>query len=243
MRILVLGAGQSGTCLLTEVVRSLGLVNFTDPHIEDRKLFIHNPLRENYGTKLTTDAIEKLTIENYFNFPKALAKLMMKYKDFYIVFSIRHPLDIFMSQIVRGQKRINGGDSKRLSDTGTMGGSFMAIMHFYNIYQTITETFSGRTLDIKMEDLVLYPRKTVDKIADNFGTKATQKTYHFYKYNRNRYQKKRYGKKLNKSVVGIHEKWKTWGNGFFKDKQNHIILATQFLGGIINGLGYKSWEN
>jgi hypothetical protein len=243
MRILVLGAGQGGTCLLVEVLRGLDLVTFSYPYIEDKEFFHHKPFRKNYGTKLTTDALEKLTVENFFNVLKVLANFMKEHKDLFVVFSIRHPLDIFMAQIVRGQPRDKGGDTKKLSDSGTIWGSLLAIMHFFNIYQTITATYPDRCYTVRMENLVLTPRVEVDSIAQYFNVKPTQRAYEFYKYNRNAYQKNRYKNRLDPSVVGIHHQWETWANGYFKDKPNYIILATQFLSGIIKGLDYILWES
>lgn len=239
MKILVLGAGQSGTCLLVEVLRGLNLVKFS-PSVEDRNFLDYLKLPENYGTKLTTDATETLTIDNFWNVPDKLRNCMNKHKDLYVVFSLRHPLDVFMSQLVRGQRRFDGGDTEGLSDTGTPWGALLAIAHAYVIFKFLKHHFPSRILDIKMEDLVLNPKETVDKIADNFNVKATKHAHEFYKHNRNQYQKGRYGCALDKSVVGLHDKQlETFGNGFFKNRQAYIDVAFLFLSSIIKDLGYK----
>jgi len=77
MRILVLGAGQGGTCLLVEAVRGLDLVEFSR-FVEDRMFFSYKTLPENYGTKLTTDSIGGIDIDNFSNFPKAVLQRSRK---------------------------------------------------------------------------------------------------------------------------------------------------------------------
>ena len=238
MRILVLGCGQGGTCLLVEVLRGLSLVKFSG-YVEDRNFLNYNSLPENYGTKLTTDATEKLTIDNFWDVPQKLINCMDKYKDLHVVFSLRHPVDVFMSQLVRGQRQVDGGDTEGLSGTGTPWGGILAIAHAAMTLDWIKRYFPERLLCIKMEDLVLRPRTTLVKIAKYFNVEVTDQAREFYKYNRNRYQKERYGDKLDKSVVGIHKKYKTWNNGFFKEKEGYLYFATICLSGIMQSWGYK----
>jgi len=242
MRVLVSGVGQGGTCLLVEVLRGLNLVNFS-PNVEDRKFLDYPELPENYGTKLTTDATEMLTIDNFWDVPDKLRSCMDKYKDLYIVFSLRHPLDVFMSQLVRGQKRVNGGDTEGLSDVGTPWGAMLAITHAYVIFKFLKHHFPERILPIKMEDLVLEPKKTVVRIAKYFNVRATKAAHEFYKHNRNLYQKERYGDTLDKSVVGLHDKQlEMFGNGFFKNRQAYIDVAFLLLSSIIKDLNYTTWR-
>lgn len=238
MRILVLGCGQGGTCLLVEALRGLNLVKFSES-VEDRKFLDYSELPENYGTKLTTDATEPLTIDNFWDVPQKITDCMNKHKDLHVVFSLRHPVDMFMSQLVRGQKRANGGDTEGLSDTGTVWGALLAIYHAKVAFEQIKHFFPDRLLCIKMEDLVLRPKETVDEIAKYFKTEATKKAYEFYKYNRNQYQKKRYSNKLDSSVVNIHKNLEEFGAGYFKDKKAWIDVATLFLYPIIQEWGYE----
>lgn len=238
MRILVLGAGQGGTCLLVEAVRGLNVVSFTS-NIGDSEFFNYEVLPQNYGTKFTTDAIKKITIGNFSSFSEDLKESMNKYTDLYIVFSLRHPLDIFMAQIVRGQKRIDGGDTKGLSDSGTIDGSLFAISHAHNVYKNILPLFPGRIITVKLENLVLMPETEINRIARFFGVEPTPQAYEFYKHNRNLYQKKRYGNNLDKSVVALYKKWDTWHNGFFKERRSDIDFAVSQLTDVIKDWGYE----
>jgi len=242
MRILVLGAGQGGTCPLTEAVRGLGVVSFTE-RVEDRKFFKYKDLPENYGTKLTTDSIARITPSNFSSFLERLRMSMERYDNLHLVFSLRHPLDIFMAQLVRGQKPSEGGDGRikddKVSDSGTIDGSIFAIKHYYNVYKNIVPHFPRRVLIVKMEGLILKPEEEVDRIAEYFGVKATQRAYEFYKHGRNRYHIKRYGDRLDKSVVALHKKWDTWHDGFFKDRKGAIDFAMLHLADIIKEWGYE----
>ena len=221
-------------------MRGLNIVKFSSA-VEDRS-FLKKELPENYGTKLTTDATEKLTIENFWDVPERLRDCMEKYKDLHIVFSLRHPLDIFMSQLVRGQPRISGGDTEGLSDTGTWHGALLAIAHAYITLKYMEMHFKKRLLVIKMEDLVMQPKHMVEHIADYFKVEPTQEAYEFYKHNRNRYQTGRYGDKLDTSVVNIHHDLDGFGDGYFKERKAYIDVAFLFLSSIIKDLGYETWK-
>lgn len=168
MRILVLGTGQGGTSLLVEAVRGLNVVSFTSS-IGDSEFFNHEVLPQDYGTKLTTDCIEKITRLNFSSFLKNIEKSMKKHADLHIVFSLRHPVDVFMAQLVRGQKPSDGGDGEmkkeRVSDTGTINGSLFAISHAHNIYKNILPLFPERIITVKLENLVLMPETEVNRIA------------------------------------------------------------------------------
>lgn len=242
MRILVLGTGQGGTCLLVEAVRGLGIVSFTKK-IEDKKFFKHETLPQDYGTKLTTDCIARVTSENFSFFSRDLKEAMEKHIDLHIVFSLRHPLDVFMANIVRGQKPSEGGDGRMKRDivsvSGTIEGSLIAISHAHHVYKNITFLFPERVLTIKLEDLILTPETEIKRIAEYFKVMPTEKAFEFYKYNRNRYQAERYGAKLDTSTVGLYKKWDTWHDGFFRERRSDIDFATDHLTDVINDWGYE----
>ena len=242
MRILVLGIGQGGTCPLLEVVRGLDIASFTKA-VEDRRFFKHGMLPQSYGTKLTTDSIVKITPSNFSSFLENLKKSMNKYADLNIVFSLRHPVDVFMANLVRGQKPSDGGDGdrkrNRISDSGTIEGSLLAILHSHNVYKNILPLFPERIITVKLEDLILVPETEVRRIANFFGVEPTQRAYEFYKHNRNEYQRKRYGDNLDKSVVALYKKWDTWHDGFFKERRSDIDFAISRLTDVIQDWGYE----
>lgn len=231
MRILVSGNGRSGTCLLAEVVRGLGLVNFSE-NLEDRKFFKYEKLPENYGTKLVTD-------NPTFSFQN-MKLYMGKYQNLYFVFSLRHPIDIFLSKIRRGQKASDGGDrpGEDVAPDSTVETAVVAIKDFHKKYKFIINNYPDRSYSVKLEDLLLSPQKTVNKVADFFRVEPTEEAFKFYEYDRNRYHHKRYKKQIDLSQVGLYKRWDTIYDRFFKNKKRDIEYAEKELKHIIKDLNY-----
>lgn len=219
MRILVSGMARGGTCLLTEVVRGLGIVKFTVV-IEEKKFLKYKELPANYGTKFTVDS-PAFTLD-------IIARLMDRYADFYIVFSLRHPLDVFMARLLR-VKSIESDFNVAMS----------RIEKFHSIYKAMLNHYPDRVLAVKMEELILHPDREVRRVAKFFGVAPRQQALEFYKYNRNKYHQKRYKGQLNASQVGIHKRWETMNDGFFKSRADDILAATTRLYKIIKDLGYE----
>lgn len=233
MRILVAGTGRSGTCLLVEIPRGLDVVKFSK-RVEDRRFFKYENLPENYGTKLVT-AHPSFTIKNMISF-------MKKYEDLRLIFSLRHPIDIFMSKIRRGQKASSGGDrsGEWISEDGTTKGAISAIKDFHDIYNMAVAKFPDRVMSVKIEDLIVFPNTTVERIASWLGVMPTKRAYKFYEHDRNKYHKKhRYRRRLDVSQVSIYKRWKTVYDGFFKNRKGDLLDAVFQLGEIIEDLGYK----
>ena len=222
MRILVSGAGRSGTNLATDVARGLGVVRFTK-QIEDRKLFDHEVLPENYGTKLATE-------QSGFSLEK-LRALMKKHLDLHVIFSIRHPVDTCMSKIVRGHA---GGKSP----DRTIEGSIAAMRHFYMVYMAMLEEFGDRTYGMKMESLLLDPQKEIDAIANFLNTETTKTALEFYRHNRNRFHRARYGDRIDSTQIDIYKRWEEAYDGFFLQRKRDINFLKKELQPMAEELGY-----
>ena len=222
MRILISGAGRSGTNLVTEVASGLSVVRFTK-QIEDRKLFDYDVLPENYGTKLTTEN-KGFTLEN-------IIKLMEGHHDLRIIFSIRHPVDTCMSKIIRGHVGNKAPDR-------TVEGSIAAVRYFYMIYRTMLALFAERIYGAKMEDLILNPKGEVGAIAFFLNTEVTKTALEFYKHNRNKFHLKRYKRRIDRSQVGICERWAEAYDGFFSQREGDINILKEELRPIAEELGY-----
>jgi len=218
MRILVTGASRGGTSLAREVIKGLGIVKWRpEGKEEDRKFFKYKRLPENYGTKIASH--NGVTIEN-------LTKMMEKYKDLRIVFSIRHPVDICMSKIVRGQSASGGGDRRpgieKVNADAMIDGAIMAVKYSLDIQKAITRIFPERTYTIRMENLILMPKREVAKIAAFFGVKPTKQAFMFFKHNTNKYQNARYGDRLDRSQVGLYKKWNIAFGGYFRKRKEDV---------------------
>lgn len=204
MRILVTGTGRGGTSLLREVMKGLGIAKFYGRE-EDRNFFLYDKLPENYLTKLA------LPVKGHS--AESIIKLMRQHDDLYIIFSMRHPIDTCMSKIVRG-----GG----ISADNTLEKAVQLVKKFHHIHKMITKLFPKRTITVRMEDLILHPRREVERIAQFFGAEATDEALRFYEHNTNRHQFKRYGRKLDRSQVGLYKHWDTAFGNYFRDKKNDI---------------------
>jgi len=232
MRILISGTGRSGTCLLTEVVRGLGIANFSGS-VEDRKFFKYEKLPENYGTKLVTDHPTSSL--------KNMRFFMERYQNLYFVFSLRHPIDIFLSKIRRGQRASDGGDrpGEDIAPDSTVKTALFAIKDFHEKYKFISNCYPSRSYSVKLENLLLSPKKTVNKVADFFQAEPTEQAYEFYEFDRNRYHHKRYKKQIDLSQVGLYKRWDTIYGGYFKNRKRDIEHAKKELLYIIKDLNYK----
>lgn len=207
MRILIAGPGRGGTCLLTEVVRGLEIVQFSED-VEDRKFFYYEELPENYGTKNATEAL-CFTEES-------IRQLMLNYKDLRLVFTARHPVDTCLSKIRRAL-----GREKRSAD-GTVEKAIDMVKKAYAIMRAMLNEFPERTIVVKFELLLLFPFKQVKRVADWFDVPLTDHALNPQRYNRNRYHRKRYGNTIDLLQIGIHMRPETAFGGFFKDRLDDI---------------------
>ena len=229
MRIFVTGASRSGTTLVREVVIGLEIAQFHCSGVnkeEDRSFFLYRKLPENYMTKLPApyhpNPTSGYTLENFIKYVK-------RYEDLHAIFSFRHPVDICMSKIVRGQKASGGGDrefEKRSPDSYVLA-AISAVKWATSMYKELKKLFPERLLAVRMENLILHPEMEVKRIADFLGAEVTERSLLFYKYNSNVYQHVRYGSKLDTSQVGIHKRWQTAYGGFFKNKEKEIKSFTK----------------
>ena len=230
MKILVTGAGRGGTNLATELIKKMNIVNFTS-NIEDRNFFTYNILMDNYGTKLAT--------ENKGYSIETIDRMMKNNTNLYIVFVVRHPIDNCLSKIVRGQPKSRGGDSivEILAPDATITGSVEAINNMYNIHKFLSENYNNRLITFKMEDLIIDTEHVVNMIADKLNIKVSSDIYNFHKFNRNKYQKERYGDTLHVQV-DLYKNLKLNFNGFFNGKSNYINVLSETLKEIIEYFNY-----
>jgi len=231
MKVLITGCGRSCTNWVTEIVRSSGKFNFTKS-VEDRQFFHHKNLPEKYGTKLATENIG-------FNWNN-IDKIMLKYQDLKVIFAVRHPISNAMSKVVRGQPSSKGGDaSNLLAPDATIDGASKAIRHMFNLYTAISNKYRERVLFIRLEDLIYDVEKESRHICTFLEIEFDEKMLSAHKFNRNRYQKQRYGDKIDKNQAEIYSNWKTVYNGFFEGRKNDIEKLKNILYGVIEGFGYE----
>lgn len=215
LQVLVTGAGRGGTNLGIELVRSLGVS--TTKNVEDRTFF-GRTLPANYATKLATE-------NKGFTF-QALTYKMRTHPDLKIVFVTRHPFDNILSKIRRGAPKSLGGDNggEDTMPDGTLIGATKAVEYAYSILESLKQSdLFDRVKIIKMEDMILQPKETVDAVAKFLNKIPTEESYTFYKNNRNRHQQARYSDKLSTEQINLYTDLESNFAGFFIDTKNVVL--------------------
>lgn len=237
MRVLITGSGRTGTNWLTEIVRASEQFDFTKS-IEDRQFFQHQSLPERYGTKLATENAGF----DWYN----INRMMEKYDDLKIIFSIRHPVSTCMSKIVRGQPSSRGGDaSNSLAPDATVEGSIKAVCHTFDLFVKLKRKFPNRVIRIKLEDLIHGKHRDhqIKRICKFLKIEFKEEMLRAYQNTRNRYHKNRYGKKIDNSQKDIYKNWPVVYNGFFKNKRRDIDRIQESTKHIGEKFGYEICNN
>lgn len=231
MKVLITGSGRTGTNWLTEIVRASNQFAFT-ASVEDRQFFNRRNLPGRYGTKLATENVG-------FNWHN-INRMMEKYDDLRIIFSIRHPVSTCMSKIVRGQPSYQGGDaSNNLAPDATVEGSIKAINHTFNLFVKLKKKFPQRVMKIRLEDLITDVSTEVDRICKFLDINFKEGMLEAYKNTRNKYHRKRYGNCIDKSQKRVYKEWRSAYNGFFKNKMKDIDKIKKGTKYIVEVLGYR----
>jgi len=231
MKILVTGAGRGGTNLATELIKKFNVVKFTS-NVEDRNFFTYKKIQDKYATKLATEN-KGFTIE-------AIDTMLKNNPDLFIVFVVRNPIDNCLSKILRGQPKSKGGDSmvEELAPDATIDGSIKALNHMFKIYNFISENYKDRLIMFKMEDLIENTKSVIDEISKKIKINNNiDDIYEFYKNNRNKYQKSRYGDNLANNV-NLYQDLDNNFNGFFKNNKEIVKTLENNLKDIINTFNY-----
>ncbi len=218
MRILVTGAGRGGTYLLKAAVEAFGRVGFGKG--EDRSFFKRR-ISKNYGGKVTTE-----------NRDVTCAKIIAKaheYPDLRILFSSRHPVDILMSRLWRGQSLARENIERAIK----------AITFFYKVYTGLNEQIPPKVHCVKMADLILIPRESIDGIAEFLGWPTSKLVYNFVTFTNHERHLERYGQELDVSQINNHKRWFTAYDSFFENEKLLKDEAFNRLAMIIKNLGYK----
>lgn len=231
MKVLITGPGRGGTNWTTEIVRCSPMFKFSSA-VEDRSFFTRKRFDGNYATKLA--------IENAGFTWKNIDRVMTTHEDLMIIFSIRHPLANAMAKIVRGQPSSKGGDaSNKLAPDATVEGAVASLVRASEIYSKLVAKYPSRVLLVKLEDLIENLDVEIDRLCGFLDIEFNDVMLNAHTLNRNKYQKKRYGDKIDKSQATIHTNWQTAYDGFFKNKENQIKVLKKKLGKVMMGFSYE----
>ncbi|NOY53535.1 MAG: glycosyltransferase [Deltaproteobacteria bacterium] len=232
-RIVITGAGHSGTNWITEIVRSSGRYQFTE-YMEDRELFRHKELPTGYGTQLAT--------ENPGFHWKNLKTLLDRYKDLAVILITRHPIDTCLSKIVRGQLKGGDGPVENIWDyswDSTLKGSVKSIEGMYDILVRLQQEYPDRVHRLTLEDLITQRETEIDRICSFLQILRTEAMTEAYRNIRNVHQQKRCGKAVDGGQINLYRNLQEAFGGFFHDKKELVAFLCRELQPISEALGYE----
>tara|TARA_R110000751_G_scaffold60003_3_gene125559 strand:- start:829 stop:1530 length:702 start_codon:yes stop_codon:yes gene_type:complete len=233
MKVLVTGCGRGGTNLGSALLRSFRHFNFITGTngTEDRGFFNKGNLADLYATKLATEN-KGFTLGN-------LERSLTVNSDLYVVFMLRHPLDILLSKILRGLPASEGGDStiNQVATDGTPDGAFKAIRNMHEVFSFLEKFFPSRLHTIKLESLTFNPTLEIDRLSSFLDLPLAESTSTFYENNGNAYQQARYKGVLHPQV-SLYKDLEENFNGFFGDKKDMVNDYKDKLERITNHLSY-----
>lgn len=217
MSVIILSCGRSGGSMITEILASSSYLD-PDIDIDNRELFKHNKYPKDYLVK-GPDTI-------HYRYEQ-LKDLMKTDLDMKIIWPVRHPYDMALSKIRRGQGQSLGGDkeSEGLSADATPDGAIKNIYKMLDTYKKLISDFSDRVYLIKMEDIILNFQTSITELCEWIEIPYDEDMINFYKRMRNKYKKGRYNK-LDISQINIWKKYPDIYNGFFK---NHNNINLQYI--------------
>jgi len=195
MSCIVFGWGRSGSHLLLELIRSSGQFQ-ASKKIYDRKIFDSpRELPEKYLTKID---------HTFVNFP-ALESLVELNPHLKFVWSVRDPRDMILSKLYRG--RIGEERSVPAAD-GEYHTVIPDLMIAYNLYSACRNHWPDKTIFTRMEDVILNTRDIAENLCRFLDVKYSSQMLDFCKNMRDEINYKRdYNAKLEKSRIGIWQKW------------------------------------
>ena len=223
MQVLVTGCGRSGTNLVAALVRSFPESIFSNEG-EDRRLFKRGVLSPDYGAKLAyeNDGYTRANVE----------QLMEDNPGLKIIICLRHPYDIALSKIVRGQpKGSPNTDSEvnEVSPDSTLEGAVKAVRFGYELYHFYTQFWRSRVLIVCMESVIEQLDVEMRRIKFFLGFKQAPKLDEFLKHDVNKFHKKRYGNKLHKDQIGMFNRFDKIYDGYYKDKPAYLRFIVDEL--------------
>lgn len=237
MRILVTGAGRSGSNLVAAIVRCFPEVTF-DRKTEDRNFFKYGTLPENYGTKLCFEN-NGYTIE-------ALDRMMREYPDLKVILSVRHPVDNCLCKVVRGQPKgsLNTDSGvDYISPDATPEGAIKFVKMANDVWEMLNKNHPNRFAVVGMEDIIKDVVDVADDLQFFLGLDKEADLSKFYSNKINVHQAKRYGTELRENQIDLYKKWDTIYGGYFKNRKEYVDRVKKELLETVDQFGYKIEED
>lgn len=228
MSVIILGCGRSGTNLLLEILRGSDELQATSM-IEDKN-FAKSKCKypDNYLSKCDTV---------YFDWSKLKYTLELNPR-MKVLWCMRHPNDMCLSKIYRGQPRSLGGDCDTLADDATISGCEKDIRYMWNIHKNLINNYAYRTKTVKMESVILDFDNTIHSVCRFLGISYNPKMENFISRMRNVNKSKRYNT-LDKGQVNLYKNWQTLYNGWFVKNNYDMPLLFDNLRDVTEYFNYE----
>ncbi len=230
MRVIVVGADHSGTNWALEIVRFSGTYEFTEA-VQDPQFFEYERLPENYGTKIPTEH-KDFTLRH-------MKKIMHRNDKMKVIFTTRHPIDLALSKMYRGQPSELGGDTPGYSPDANPLGALHAIESMYLMWKHMNLRWPNRMLTVRLEDLILDPEKPVGEICAFLDIAPVPEMNVAYRFIRVEQKHTRYRYRIHRDQVGLHKRWDSIYDGYFKQKESAIVMLKKELAYVVEGMGYE----
>jgi len=214
MSILILSCGRTGTNMLLESLRASKHLTATEPP-EDKNVVRRGwELQKDYLSKCDTVYVDNLNqVKNF----------MDNNPDLLMLWTIRDFRDTALSKIYRGQP---GNDTSILSDDATFEGCLEDIGWMKQVYDYIAKSYPDRILLVKMEDIILNFKETLQNICEFCGIPYEDEMENFvsrYRGTVKATKGKRY-KTLDKGQVALYKRRYEIYNGFYKEHDIDLDL-------------------
>lgn len=205
MAAIVISCGRTGTNIVLDSLRVSPKLNATFNIHDENSVKVGKKVDSNYFSKADTDAISK----------KQLITFIEKNKHIKIIGTIRHPYDIILSKIYRGQPNTEGRGNWNSWDSSPKN-CIHSIKNAYCIHQYLLNTYPSQFRIIKMENLILQTENELQKLCKFLNIPYIDSMKNFPKRMRNKHKKKRY-KKIDKLQINLWKRYTEIYSGFFNN--------------------------
>lgn len=227
MSVLVLSGGRTGTNVVLEILSGSKELKATSN--------VHDELTVILGKKVGDDYLSKADTE--FLKIDQVTKFLEKNPELKVIFTLRHPYDLAMSKIYRGQPNTEGRKN-RLADDATPETCMSTMFHMADIYKMLKSKFLSQMFIIKMEDVIEDPEKASRELCNFVGITYNDSMPKFYLRMRNTHKKKRYSG-IDKNQIGLWKNWEMAYDGFFKTYSPKIIEIFEKIDSLVALYDYK----
>ena len=226
MSILILSGGRTGTNMALEILRGSNKLSATSNIHDEQTVKNGYKVSNNYLSKADTDSLSY----------EEICRFLDNNSNIKVIWTMRHPFDLMMCKIVRGQPNTEGRGNW-LADDATPEKCIGSIMYMHDLYKKIKDKYGDRIMLIKMEDIILDTEKLSKQLADFCEVEYNDSMPLFFERMRNKHKKKRY-KSVDKSQINLFKNINKSYDGFFKTYKPNIQELFKEIEGLVEYYDY-----